>query len=335
MAESVATHPAVAAHGERVMRGAAIASLGVALPRTSVPNEQIAERLGVDDRWIVKRIGVRERRMVEPDERLSDLATEAARNALERADVDPAELDLVLVGTFTQDEILPNAAPLVAAALGATRAGGVDLGAACMGFLSGVALGAAQIEAGRADTVLVVGAETLTRFLDADDRRTAPLIGDGAGAVVLTAVEPPSRIGPCVLRCDDRSRDVVYMTRDEMKLRMEGQQTFAYAVDYLSQVTLEAVAAAGLTLADVDVFVYHQANARITRAVGERLDLPGGRVVDCIECLGNTSAASIPLALDVARRECRLHEGTRVLMAAIGAGFTWGAAVIEWSDGGT
>jgi 3-oxoacyl-[acyl-carrier-protein] synthase-3 len=318
----------------RAVRGAAIASLGAALPRTTVPNDQIAPRLGVDDRWILKRIGVRERRMIAPDERLSDLVTAAARQALGRAEVDPEDLDLVLVGTFTQDEVLPNAAPLVAAALGATRAGGVDVGAACMGFLSGVALAAGIIEAGRADSVLVAGAEVLTRYLDADDRLTAALIGDGAGAVVMTAVGAPSRIGPCVLRCDDRSRDVVYMTRNDMKLRMEAQQTFVHAVDYLCDVTHEAVAAAGLTLDEIDLFVYHQANARITTSVGDRLELPPERVVDCIETLGNTSAASIPLALDVAQRECRLHPGMRVLVAAIGAGFTWGAAVIEWSAGG-
>jgi 3-oxoacyl-[acyl-carrier-protein] synthase III len=311
-------------------RGAAIASLGVALPRRSVPNAPIAERLGVDDRWILKRIGVRERRMVEPDERLSDLVVRASRQALEQAGVLPAALDLVLVGTFTQDEVLPNAAPLVVGALEATRAGGIDLGAACMGFLSGIALAAGLIETGRADNVLVAGADVLTRFLDADDRRTAALIGDGAGAVVMSSVAGPSRIGPCVLRANDRSRDVVYMTRDEMKLRMEGQQTFVYAVDYLSQVTLEALDAADLTLEDIDLFVYHQANARITKAVGERLDLAPERVVDCIATFGNTSAASIPLALDWARREGRLRDGQRLLLAAIGAGFTWGAAVVEW-----
>lgn len=311
-------------------RGAAIASLGVALPPTAVPNAAIAERLGVDDHWIVKRIGVHERRMVQPGERLSDLVLRAARTALERAGVEPAELDLILIGTFTQDEILPNAAPIVAGELGAVNAGAVDLGAACMGFLSGVALAAGQIESGRADTVLVAGAEVLTRFLDMDDRRTAALIGDGAGAVVMTATDAPGRIGPFVLRANDRSRDIVYMTRAEAKLRMEGQQTFVYAVDYLSDVTTQAIARAGLTIDDVDVFVYHQANARITRAVGERLGLPGERVVDCIATTGNTSAASIPLALGVAQEEGRLRDGARILVAAIGAGFTWGAAIIEW-----
>jgi 3-oxoacyl-[acyl-carrier-protein] synthase-3 len=332
--DAVATRPAPLAARATATRGAAIASIGTALPRTAVPNAPIAARLGVDDHWIVKRMGVRERRMVEPDESLTDLAAAAGQVALERANLDPADLDLVLVGTFSQDELLPNAAPLVAAALGATRAGGIDLGAACMGFLSGIALGAGQIEAGRADSVLVIGAEAWSRFIDPDDRRTAALIGDGAGAAVLTSTDPPSRIGPCLLRCDDRSRDIVYMTRDEMTMRMEGQQTFVIAVDCISDVTRDAVAAVGLELDDIDVFVYHQANARILKAVGERLGLRAERVVNCIALLGNTSAASIPLALEDAQRECRLHEGTRVLLGAIGAGFTWGAAVIEWSDNG-
>ena len=317
----------------RELRGAAIASLGVALPERSVPNAPIAERLGVDEHWIVKRIGVRERRMIEPGQRLTDLVLRAARSALDGAGVKPEELDLILVGTFTQDEVLPNTAPLVAGELGASRAGAMDLGAACMGFLSGVSLAAAQIEAGRADTVLVAGAEALTRYLDMDDRRTAALIGDGAGAVVMTAVDPPGRIGPCLLRADDSSRDIVYMTREEMLLRMEGQETFVYAVDYLSDITERVLEAAGMTFDDIDLFVYHQANNRIIRAVGQRLGLPGDRVIDCIATYGNTSAASIPLALDWAARNGRLHEGDTLLLAAIGAGFTWGAEIVEWGAG--
>jgi 3-oxoacyl-[acyl-carrier-protein] synthase-3 len=314
----------------RHLRGAAIASIGTALPRESVPNAPIAERLGVDDHWIVKRIGVRERRMVQPDERLSDLVIRAAHDALERAGMEAADLDLILVGTFTQDEILPNTAPLVAAALGATNAGAVDLGAACMGFLSGVSLGAGQIEAGRSDTVLVAGADVLTRYLDMDDRRTAALIGDGAGAVVLTAVEGPGRVGPAVLRANDKSREILYMTREELKLRMDGQKTFGHAVDYLSEVTMQAIESAGLALEDIDIFVYHQANARIIKAVGERLRLPAERVVDCIECFGNTSAASIPLALDWAQKKGMLEQGAHLLLASIGAGFTWGGMVVTW-----
>ena len=327
------TEAAPAGARGRELRGAAIASLGVALPERSVPNAPIAERLGVDEHWIEKRIGVRERRMIEPGQRLTDLVVKAARSALADAGLEPADVDLILVGTFTQDEVLPNTAALVAGELGATRAGAIDLGAACMGFLSGVSLAAAQIEAGRADTVLVAGAEALTRYLDMDDRRTAALIGDGAGVVVMTAVEAPGRIGPCLLRADDSSREIVYMTREEMLLRMEGQETFVYAVDYLSDITERALEVAGLTFDDIDLFVYHQANRRILRAVGQRLGLPADRVVDCIEKFGNTSAASIPLALDWAARNGRLHEGDTLLLAAIGAGFTWGAEIVEWGAG--
>lgn len=323
----------VLASREIERRGAAIAAVGVALPRESVPNATIAERLGVDDHWIQKRIGVRERRMAQPDERLSDLVTAAARHALERVGLNGRALDLILVGTFTQDEILPNAAPLVAQALGATHAGAVDLGAACMGFLSGVCLGAGQIEAGRADTVLVAGADVLTRFLDMDDRRTAALIGDGAGVAILTAIPGYGRIGPAILHSNGESREILYMSRKEMKLRMEGQRTFAYAVEYLCDVTLEVTVRAGLTIDDIDIFVYHQANARIIRAVGERLNLRPERVIDCIECFGNTSAASIPLALDWAQSRGMLVDGARLLLASIGAGFTWGATVVEWGTG--
>jgi 3-oxoacyl-[acyl-carrier-protein] synthase-3 len=312
------------------LSGAAIAGLGTALPPTAVPNAPIAERLDVDDHWIVKRTGVRERRMAQPGERLTDLAADASREALRTGGVDPAELDLVLVGTFTQDELLPNAAPQVATALGATRAGAVDVGAACMGFLSGLALATGYVEAGRASCVLVVGAEMLTRYLDPLDRRTAALIGDGAGAVVVTAVRPPGRIGPSILRTSDASRDLVFMTREEEQLRMDGQRTFVHAVDHLAAVTGEAVQAAGVRLDDVDLFVYHQANARITRAVGKRLGLSSARIVDCIERLGNTSAASIPLALASAEHEGRLHDGALVLLAACGAGFMWGAVIVEW-----
>jgi 3-oxoacyl-[acyl-carrier-protein] synthase-3 len=323
-----------AARTERTLRGAAIAGLGAALPPTVVPNAQIAERLGVDDHWIQKRLGISERRFVADEERLDDLAAEASVMALERAGIPAAEVDLVLVCTVTQDEIMPNTAPLVAGKIGAGRAGAADVGSACLGFVSGLALATAQIEANRADVVLLVGAEMLSRYLDPDDRRTAPLFGDGAGAVVMTAVDPPGRIGPCILRADDAGRELVRIDRVDEHMRMEGQETFVYAVDYVSDVTLQAVAAAGLTLDDVDVFAYHQGNARILKSVGERLGLDGAKVVNCIAELGNTSSASIPLALHVAEREGRLFDGARVLVSGIGAGWTWGAAVLEWGTDG-
>jgi 3-oxoacyl-[acyl-carrier-protein] synthase III len=311
------------------IRGAAVGSVAAALPETVVTNVPIAERLGVDERWIVERTGVAERRVARPDERLSDLAATAGRRALERAGLDPADLDMVLVGTTSQDELMPNAAPLVAAALGAERAAAVDIGAACTAFIASLALAAAHIEARRADTVLVIGADLLTRFVDPDDKRTAALFGDGAGAVVMTPAGF-GRVGPALLHGDGIAPDLFYASRSEGRIRMQGHETFKHAVARLSEVTVEALAAAGLGLADVDLFVYHQANRRILRAVSEQLGLPGERVVDCIDRYGNTSAASIPIALREAEVDGRLPHGARVLLAAFGAGFTWGGVALEW-----
>ena len=310
-------------------RTATVAALGTALPAEVVTNASIARHLGVDERWIVTRTGVRERRRARRGEGLTGLAAEAGTRALERAALDADELDLVLVATFTQDDLLPNAAPLVAERLGAVRAGAVDLGAACTGFLTGLVLGSAQLEAGRAETVLLIGAELMSRVTDPDDRRTAALFGDGAGAALLTT-GGPGAIGPILLRSDASGAGCIRASHDERLVRMRGQDTFRAAVEHLSQITLEACDAAALGLHEVDLFVYHQANARITRAVGEQLALPAERVVDCIERYGNTSAASLPIALNEAESDGRLYRGARVLVATFAAGFTWGAGVIEW-----
>jgi 3-oxoacyl-[acyl-carrier-protein] synthase-3 len=297
-----------------------------------VSSAAIGERLGVSEGWILKRVGVRERHVVAEDERLTDLATEAARQALERAGVAPADVDLVLVGTSSGDELLPNTAPLVATALGTQRAGAADIGAACAGFLSALPLAAAMVETGRLDVVVVVGAEVPTRFIDPDDRRTQPLMGDGAGAAVIGPVDGLTRIGPSLFRSDGRYADLVYMHRVDQTFRMEGQETFLVAVEELSAVTRDLLSGAGLTLGDIDLFVYHQANGRILQAVGQRLGLDTERVVDCIARTGNTSAASIPIALEAARAEGRLRDGMRVLMATIAAGFVWGACIVEWAE---
>jgi 3-oxoacyl-[acyl-carrier-protein] synthase III len=311
-------------------RTATIVAIGTSLPATVVDNATVAERLGVTDEWIAKRTGIHSRRVAAPGERLADLAAGAGRDALERGGVDAAELDLVLVATSTSDELLPNAAPLVAHALGARHAGAVDVGAACTGFLSGLALGAAQIEAGRADSVLLIGAEVLSRITDPACRQTAPLFADGAGAALLG---PSDRggIGPVTLSADGAGADLIVVDRDEALIRMKGHETFKHAVARMSQATRDALELAELGLEDIDLFVYHQANARILRAVAEQLGLPGERVVDCIGGYANTSAATLPLALAHARDQGRLCAGDRVLVAAFGAGFTWGAAVVEWS----
>ena len=309
---------------------AGIASVGTSLPKTVVGNGAIAERLGVTEDWIFSRTGIRERRVAAAGERFTDLAAAAGDEALRGAGLDPAELDLVVVATMSQDDLLPNAAPLVARALGASRAGAFDVGAACSGFLAGLALAAGQVEAGRARHVLVIGADLMSRFVDPDDRRTAALFGDGAGAVVVSPTYGPGRIGPVALGADGSAADLIHVRRASGLVHMEGHETFRMAVSRLVEVTREAVEAAEVTLDDIDLFVYHQANGRIMRAVAERLELPAERVVDCIEGLANTSAASIPLALRRAEAEGRLVAGRRVLLAAVGAGFTWGATTVEW-----
>lgn len=312
------------------LRGAAIAAVGVSLPAGVVGNAEIAARLGVDESWIERRTGIKSRHRAQPGERLDAHATLAAREALERAGVSAHEVDLVLVATSTADELLPNAAPQVAYALGATHAGAFDIGAACTGFLSAMAVGCAQIEAGRADCVVVVGADFMSRVVDPDDRMTAPVFGDGAGAVVLCAIDEPSRVGPIVLGSDGAGAELIFLTRDEAAVHMAGHETFREAVRHLAESTVMAAEAAGLELHEIDRFVYHQANARILRAVGEKLDLPDDRVVDCIAEFGNTSAATLPMALAYSEAEGGLRPGDRVLIAAFGAGFTWGATVVEW-----
>ena len=313
---------------------AAILSVATELPADVLTSAELAERLGVSEEWILSRTGIRERRRARPDERLSDYAARAGQAALTRAGVDASEIDVVMVATLTQDEVTPNTAPIVAHALGADRAGAMDVGAACTAFLSGLALGAAQIESGRAERILLIGADFVTRITDYDDKRSAPLFADAAGAVVLGRGDSDrGAIGPIVLGADGSHATTIYAEHSDRKVRMDGPEVFRHAVARMSEVTLQAVERAGLKLEDIDLFVYHQANARITRALGERLELPSERVVDCIETLGNASAATLPVALTTAETEGRLKPGSRVLLSAFGAGFTWGGGVIEW--GGT
>jgi 3-oxoacyl-[acyl-carrier-protein] synthase-3 len=311
----------------RELRGAAVGSAALAVPATVIENAPIAERLGVEEEWIEVRTGIKRRHALADGERLSDIAAEAGALALADAGLDPASLDLLLVATTSQDEVTPNTAPLVGTAIGAVNAAAIDIGAACTAFVSALQVATAQVESGRADTALVIGADCLTRFLDHDDRRTAALFGDGAGAIVMSASDE-GRVGPIVLRSED-AREMI-KCRYDGKIVMQGHETFVNAVKRMSEVTLETLARAGLALEDVDLFVYHQANRRILAAVGDRLGIPAERVVDCIEDYGNTSAASIPIALAEMQQAGRLNGGERVLLGAFGAGFTWGGALIEW-----
>ncbi len=306
-------------------------SVATELPEGRLTSAELASRYGISEDWIVARTGIRERRQAAPQERISDYAARAGELALKAAYVDPADLDLVIVGTMTPDELTPNTAPLVASELGAARAGAFDVGAACTAFLTGLAIGAAQIETRRAELVLLVGADFITRITDYEDQSSAPLFADGAGAVVLGPADGgQGAIGPIVLGADGSHANTIVAAHADRKLRLDGPEVYRNAVARMGAVTVEAVSRAGMTLEEIDLFVYHQANARITRALGERLGLRPDRVVDCIEMLGNASAATIPVALDAAARDGRLRPGARVLVSAFGAGFTWGGGVIEW-----
>jgi 3-oxoacyl-[acyl-carrier-protein] synthase III len=260
------------------------------------------------------------------EDRLADLAALAGRDALDRAGVGPESIELVIVATCTADAPVPATAPVVAGLLGATRAGAFDVNAGCTGFLAALEIAYSA----RAQRVLVIGADMLSRLVNPDDRRTAALFGDGAGALV---VDSRIRLGPTRMGADAGGARHIHSTYERASLHMDGHETFKAAVSHLSEVTLEALDAAGLAAADIDLFVYHQANARILSAVGERLALRSERVVNAIGELGNTSAASIPLALAAAERDGSLRPGMRVLLAAFGAGFTWGATTLTWGGG--
>jgi 3-oxoacyl-[acyl-carrier-protein] synthase-3 len=310
--------------------GAALVAVAASFPAQGVSTADIAAALGVGPDWLIRRTGVQSRRRIGAGECLCDLAADAARRALVDAEIEPATVDLLLLATMTPDALTPHGAATVAATIGATRAGTMDLNAACTGFIAALSLAVGQVESGRAQTVVVIGADAMSRVLDYDDRVTAGIFGDGAGAVVVRAVQGASQVGPFVLEADGTAGDAIVTPWPAGPVRMEGQRTFRRAVDALVDVALRTTALAGTTVADLDLAVLHQANARITAAVAERLDLPAERVVDCIAQIGNTTAASLPTALAYAEADSRLQSGSQVLLAAFGAGLAWGGTVLTW-----
>jgi 3-oxoacyl-[acyl-carrier-protein] synthase-3 len=318
--------PSPNGRGRRVAAG--ISGLGAALPATSVATDDVAARVGVEPEWILRRTGIAARRHLTPDATLTDLATDAARAALDDAGIEGADLDALLVATASADHVMPAAAPLVARRLGAAAAMAWDVNLACTGFLAALEQGAALIESGRAANVLVIAAEALSRVTDHTDRKTAALFGDGAGAAVLTA-GGPMRLGQSVLRAEGDDDGALVVDHDERLVRMDGQVVFQRAVAAMERCCNDVLAAAGVSVDDVDLVVPHQANARITVALSERLGLPAERVVDAIREVGNTGAASIPLALEQARREGRVPDEGLLLLTAFGAGFASGALLVE------
>lgn len=323
------TRPAPDGQEAQPRRTAGISGVGVALPERRVRNEEIAAQLGVSSEWIERRTGIAERRYAAPGQRVSELASAAARIALADAGLEVGEIDMVLVATLAADEITPSTAPLVAHELGMVDAAAIDVGAACAGTIAALAHATAWIESGRARNVLVIGAEILSRFIDWDERRTAPLFGDGAGALVVS-LDADGEIGPFVLGSDGGAAAAIQVTRERLVLEMEGHDTFLMAVEHMSTSTLQVLELASLQLADIDLFVYHQANGRILSAVADRLGVEQERVFDCIATLGNTSAASLPLALGEAMRVGALAPGATIVLGAVGAGLVWGATVMTW-----
>jgi 3-oxoacyl-[acyl-carrier-protein] synthase III len=317
-----------------------IAGCGAYLPRRIVSNHELARDLETSDEWIRQRTGIGERRIAAPTELTSDLAVKAAEQALSRAGMSGSDLDLLVVATATPDNTFPATAAKVQARLGMKRGAAFDVQAVCAGFIFALSVADNAIRLGQAGTALVIGAETFSRILDWDDRATCVLFGDGAGALVLRAIPeaaPGNRfILSTHLHSDGRQYETLYVdggpssSRSTGFLRMEGREVFRQAVQHLSAVIEEALAANRLAVADIDWLVPHQANGRIIDAVGRKLGLSQDKIVTTIERHANTSAASIPLALDVAVEDGRIKPGDLVLMEALGGGLSWGASLVRW-----
>jgi len=320
---------------------AAIVGCGHYLPERVVPNSEFAARLDTSDDWIVSRSGIERRHFAAPGEATSDLALHAARAALADAGLVATDIDAILVATSTPDLTFPSVATMVQAGLGLRSGFAFDLQAVCAGFVYALAQANALIATGMARRVLVIGAETFSRILDHDDRSTAVLFGDGAGAVVLAALPgtgtPADRgILAVDLQADGSQKDILYVdggpstTGTAGCLRMEGREVFRHAVEKLAATAETAIEKAGLTPADVNWIVPHQANLRIIRATAQRLGVTMDRVVVTVQDHGNTSAASIPLALSVAAHDGRFKAGDLIVCEAIGGGLVWGAVVLRW-----
>ena len=320
---------------------ARIAGTGSYLPEKVLTNADLAKFVDTSDEWIVSRTGIRERHVAAEGETTGDLAYHAAVRALEAAGVDASELDLIVLGTTTPDLIFPSTACLLQHRLGANGCPAFDVNAACSGFIYALSVADKFIRSGAAKTALVVGAETLTRMLDWNDRSTCVLFGDGAGAVVLKA-DSESGILSTHLHADGGKKELLWnpvgvsagFKLDEpnagVKVMMTGNEVFKHAVKALDSVVEETLAANGLDRHEIDWLIPHQANLRIIEATAKRLDMPMDRVVVTVDKHGNTSSGSVPLALDAAVREGKIQRGQLVLLEAFGGGFTWGSALLRY-----
>jgi 3-oxoacyl-[acyl-carrier-protein] synthase-3 len=324
---------------------AAITGWGTATPSGALTNEGLRAALGVDAEWIIQRTGIERRPMAGEAESTCSLATEAGGRALVRAGVTPSELNLVVVATCTPDTLVPPTAPRVQAALGAEHAGAFDLNAACAGFLTALATSTAMIRSGMISSALVIGADVLSRFIDPSDVATRILFGDGAAAVVLERSDEPAGLLATTFGADGTGAPLIEIpaggsrrpaspdtvARGEHFIRMNGPEVFRAAVRVMAGAAEEVARAGGLDPSEIELLVCHQANQRIIAAVGERLGLPPHRVFTNVARHGNTSAASIPIALCEAADGGLLAEGSRVVVSAVGAGLTWSAGLLLWT----
>jgi len=313
---------------------------GAYLPERIVSNEELAARVDTTDAWIQARTGIKQRHVASPNERTSDLAIKAAEAALADAGVAAADVDLIVLATATPDQTFPSTATRVQAAIGMTGGAAFDVQAVCSGFIYALATADNFIKAGQAKTALVIGAETFSRILDWEDRGTCVLFGDGAGALVLQARDggdaDSAGILSTHLHSDGRYGDMLYVdggpssTQTVGYLRMQGREVFKHAVVNLSNVVLEALEANGLEADAIDWLVPHQANRRIIDGAAKKLKMDPRRVVVTVDQHANTSAASVPLALNVAVKDGRIKRGDLLLLEAMGGGFTWGASLLRW-----
>ena len=321
-------------------RYAHVVGWGIEVPEKVLTNRDLEAIIETSDDWIRERTGIVERRIAQEGETTVTLGLKAARKALSRADMLPGDIDLILVATSSPTHLFPSTASLIQDRLGAGQAGAFDLLAACTGFIYGLGIAAGQIRAGIIDTALVIGTETLSRIVDWEDRRTCILFGDGAGAFVLRASEIPGGVQEVVLHSDGSGGDLLYAhsgvrlnwdgAAPPQELRMNGREVFRFASRVMVSATQEVIAQAGLTLDDIDVIVPHQANLRIIQSAARGLKLPLDRFIINIDRYGNTSTASIPIAIEEAVANGQIKPNDKIVLVGFGAGLTWGAALLEW-----
>lgn len=327
-------------------RYAHVTGWGMAVPDKILTNQELEKMVETTDEWIVARTGIRERRIVSAHETTASLATLAARNALAHTALDPRDIELIIVATASPDEMLAPSACLVQDNLGAVNAGAFDLNAACTGFIYAVNMAAQSIRSGSISNAIVIGSETLSRFINWEDRNTCVLFGDGAGAFVLQGSNTPGGILSCVLRSDGSGGDLLHIPAGGSKtpatfetvenklhtIHMNGREVFRFATRVMASSTHDATQKAGLTMDDIDLIVPHQANRRIIEAAARVIHFPMNQIVMNIENYGNTSTASIPIAICEALEEGRINPGDNMVLVGFGAGLTWGALVMQWME---